>query len=63
MCGIFGITNAADAAVLAAIAAHALQHRGQEGAGIAVTDCVHMRAHRAVGLQVTRLPTKRSSHH
>lgn len=50
MCGIFGITNAADAAVLAAIAAHALQHRGQEGAGIAVTDCVHMRAHRAVGL-------------
>ena len=33
-CGIFGISNHADAAALVALGLHALQHRGQEGCGI-----------------------------
>lgn len=50
MCGIFGITNTVDAAALTAIGLHALQHRGQEGAGIATLCGEQMRAHRSVGL-------------
>ncbi len=37
-CGVFGIWGHADAAQLAYYGLHALQHRGQEGAGIAVKD-------------------------
>ena len=33
-CGVFGILNHPDAAALTAIGMHALQHRGQEAAGI-----------------------------
>lgn len=33
-CGVVGIWNAVDAAALAALGLHALQHRGQEAAGI-----------------------------
>ena len=33
-CGVFGIYEAEDAAKLAVLGLHALQHRGQEGAGI-----------------------------
>ena len=29
-CGVFGISNSADAAALTALGLHALQHRGQE---------------------------------
>ncbi len=35
MCGVFGITNHKDAANLAYLGLYALQHRGQESAGIA----------------------------
>ena len=35
MCGIFGISGNTDAAANATLGLHALQHRGQEGAGIA----------------------------
>ena len=35
MCGIFGIFGNLDAAANTALGLHALQHRGQEGAGIA----------------------------
>lgn len=38
MCGIFGIVNHSDAANLTYLGLHALQHRGQEGAGIVSTD-------------------------
>ena len=34
-CGVFGIIGTADAPALAALGLHALQHRGQEAAGIA----------------------------
>jgi len=34
MCGIVGIYNVPEASKIAALGIHALQHRGQEGAGI-----------------------------
>ncbi|MFN9633592.1 MAG: amidophosphoribosyltransferase, partial [Erythrobacteraceae bacterium] len=37
-CGIFGAINAADAAAATALGLHALQHRGQEAAGIVSFD-------------------------
>jgi len=37
-CGVFGISNSADAAALTALGLHALQHRGQEGCGIVTFD-------------------------
>jgi len=51
MCGIFGVTNVADAAQLAYLGLYALQHRGQESAGIVVVDADgQARAHRGMGL-------------
>jgi amidophosphoribosyltransferase len=49
-CGVFGVWNHPDAARLAHLALYALQHRGQESAGIAVVDGTHMRHHRGMGL-------------
>ncbi len=43
MCGIFGIYNHRDAANLTYLGLHALQHRGQESAGISITDREIMR--------------------
>ncbi|MBX6746482.1 MAG: amidophosphoribosyltransferase [Acetobacteraceae bacterium] len=37
-CGVFGVWNANDAAALTALGLHALQHRGQEAAGIVSLD-------------------------
>ena len=37
-CGVFGVYNVEDAAQLTYYGLHALQHRGQEGAGIAASD-------------------------
>ena len=49
-CGVFGIHGDADAAGLAYLGLHALQHRGQEGAGIASSDGVQLRVFRGRGL-------------
>lgn len=38
MCGVFGVYNNKSAAELTFLGLHALQHRGQESAGIAVSD-------------------------
>ncbi|MEJ5172362.1 MAG: amidophosphoribosyltransferase [Hydrogenothermaceae bacterium] len=38
MCGVFGVFNSKSAAEMTFLGLHALQHRGQESAGIAVSD-------------------------
>ncbi|MGL4909782.1 MAG: hypothetical protein ACRC4J_01095, partial [Cetobacterium sp.] len=37
-CGVFGVFNVEDASQLTYYGLHSLQHRGQEGAGIASSD-------------------------
>jgi len=50
-CGVFGVWNAKDAAALTALGLHALQHRGQEAAGIvSLDDGGIFHAHRGRGL-------------
>ena len=49
-CGVFGIIGHPDASAHVALGLHALQHRGQEAAGIASYDGVQCYAHRALGL-------------
>ncbi len=49
-CGVVGIWNAKEASNLAYLGLHALQHRGQESAGIVSTDGGRLFAHRALGL-------------
>ena len=49
-CGVFGIFNHPDAAYLAYLGLYALQHRGEESAGIVVSDGKQkMKAHRGMG--------------
>jgi amidophosphoribosyltransferase len=48
-CGVFGIFGAEGAAALTALGLHALQHRGQEAAGIVSFDHGHFHSHRALG--------------
>src|SRR6201988_4168562 len=49
-CGVFGVYGHPDAAALAALGMHALQHRGQEAAGIVAYDGEQFNAHRGQGL-------------
>lgn len=49
-CAIFGILGNDEAAPLTALGLHALQHRGQEAAGIVSFDGVQFPAHRDMGL-------------
>jgi amidophosphoribosyltransferase len=49
-CGVFGIWGHPDAAQLTYYGLHSLQHRGQEGAGIVVTDGERLRTHKGSGL-------------
>jgi amidophosphoribosyltransferase len=48
-CGVFGIYNHTEAANLAYLGLYALQHRGQESAGIVASDGQRLRAARAMG--------------
>src|SRR6478735_12554957 len=48
-CGVFGIWGADNAASFVALGLHALQHRGQEAAGITSYDGAHFHSHRAMG--------------
>ncbi len=49
-CGVFGIYGHADAAALTALGLHALQHRGQEAAGIVTFDGEQFHIERHIGL-------------
>ena len=49
-CAVFGIYGHSEAAALAALGLHALQHRGQEAAGIVAHDGTQFQAHRGIGL-------------
>src|SRR6187402_829800 len=48
-CGVFGIWGAETAAAMVALGLHALQHRGQEAAGITSWDGNAFHTHRAMG--------------
>src|SRR5436853_6207834 len=48
-CGMFGIWGADNAASFVALGLHALQHRGQEAAGVTTFDGKHFHSHRAMG--------------
>ncbi len=49
-CGIFGVFGTPDAAKLTYFGLYALQHRGQESAGIAVSDGCQVREYKHMGL-------------
>jgi len=49
-CGVFGVLGHPEASTLVALGLHALQHRGQEGAGIVSFDGEQFNAHRERGL-------------
>lgn len=49
-CGIFGVFNHPDSAALTALGLHALQHRGQEAAGIVSFDGERFQSERRLGL-------------
>jgi amidophosphoribosyltransferase len=63
-CGVFGVAGHAEAANITYLGLHALQHRGQESAGITTSDGKVLRSHRAEGLvadafgaaQIRKLP-------
>jgi amidophosphoribosyltransferase len=48
-CGVFGIISDPDAAAHTALGLHALQHRGQEAAGIVAYDGRQFNSHRGMG--------------
>lgn len=70
-CGVFGVFGHAEAANIAYLGLHALQHRGQESAGLAVSDGRQIRLHRGSGLVgdlftapvIARLPGDRAIGH
>ena len=49
-CGVFGIFGHPDAAAITALGLHALQHRGQEAAGIVSFDGTRFHSERKLGL-------------
>ena len=49
-CGVFGIWGHQDAAQITYYGLHSLQHRGQEGTGIVVSDGSSLNSHKGLGL-------------
>lgn len=49
-CGVFGIWGHEKAAELTYYGLHSMQHRGQEGAGVVVSDGQKLKAHKGLGL-------------
>jgi amidophosphoribosyltransferase len=56
MCGVFGIYGHPEAANLAYLGLHALQHRGQESAGIVTSDGRQLHLHRGMGHVIDVFP-------
>ncbi len=56
MCGVFGIHGHPEAANLTYLGLHALQHRGQESAGIVTTDGQQLFLHRGMGHVIDVFP-------
>src|SRR3954469_6203097 len=50
MCGVFGIHGHDEAANIAYLGLHALQHRGQESAGLVAAESGRLPRHAAMGL-------------
>src|SRR5438067_2367265 len=48
-CGVFGVFGHPEASNLAYLGLYALQHRGQESAGIVSSDGKELQVHRAMG--------------
>ncbi|MGH9360493.1 MAG: amidophosphoribosyltransferase, partial [Thermoanaerobaculia bacterium] len=71
MCGIFGIEGSDDAANLTYLGLYALQHRGQESAGIVSWDGAQLHVERGMGhvsdifgeQVIARLPGRRAIGH
>ena len=58
-CGVFGIFGAEDAAAHTVLGLHALQHRGQEAAGITAFDGTLFRTERSIGLVADTFTSER----
>ena len=58
-CGVFGIFGHPEAANLTYLGLYALQHRGQESAGIAASDGARIRVSQGDGLRQRRLRQRR----
>ncbi len=56
MCGVFGIFGNSEAANLTYLGLHALQHRGQESAGIVTSDGEQLYTHRGMGHVIDVFP-------
>jgi amidophosphoribosyltransferase len=56
MCGVFGVYGHPEAANLTYLGLHALQHRGQESAGIVTSDGERLGAHRGMGHVIDVFP-------
>lgn len=52
MCGVFGVTNTENASKIAYLGLFALQHRGQESAGISSTNSSEIISHKNSGLVI-----------
>ncbi|MCL2405543.1 MAG: amidophosphoribosyltransferase [Defluviitaleaceae bacterium] len=57
-CGVFGVWGHKDAAEMAYFGLHALQHRGQDGAGMVVKNGDRLIRHRGSGLAADAFPQK-----
>lgn len=58
-CGVFGVFNHPEAANLTYLGLYALQHRGQEGAGICSSDGKHLHLEKSIGLVADIFSEKR----
>ena len=61
-CGVVGIYAHPEASTLAYLGLHALQHRGQESAGIVSSDGVSLHVKKAMGLVVDIFTEEALSH-